>query len=40
MTTRRTVLKSGLGLAAGLALAVFLVTWLKPVRVDDRALTT
>ena len=28
------------GLAAGLALAVFLVTWLKPVRVDDRALTT
>jgi hypothetical protein len=27
------------GLAAGLALAVFLVTWLKPVRVDDRALT-
>jgi hypothetical protein len=26
-------------LAAGLALAVFLVTWLKPVRVDDRALT-
>lgn len=26
------------GLAAGLALAVFLVTWLKPVRVDDRAL--
>ena len=27
-------------LAAGLALAVFLVTWLKPVRVDDRALTT
>ncbi len=28
------------GLAAGLALAVFLVTWLKPVRVDDRALTS
>jgi hypothetical protein len=28
------------GLAAGVALAVFLVTWLKPVRVDDRALTT
>ena len=28
------------GLAAGLAVAVFLVTWLKPVRVDDRALTT
>ena len=27
------------GLAAGLALAVFLVTWLRPVRVDDRALT-
>jgi hypothetical protein len=27
------------GLAAGLALAVFLVTWLKPTRVDDRALT-
>ncbi len=27
------------GLAAGLALAVFLVTWLKPIRVDDRALT-
>ena len=27
------------GLAAGIALAVFLVTWLKPVRVDDRALT-
>lgn len=27
------------GLAAGLALAVFLVTWLKPVRADDRALT-
>ena len=27
------------GLAAGLALAVFLLTWLKPVRVDDRALT-
>ncbi|SNS73833.1 hypothetical protein SAMN06893096_107108 [Geodermatophilus pulveris] len=27
------------GIAAGLALAVFLVTWLKPVRVDDRALT-
>jgi hypothetical protein len=26
-------------LAAGLALAVFLVTWLKPVRIDDRALT-
>ena len=26
-------------LAAGLALVVFLVTWLKPVRVDDRALT-
>ncbi len=26
-------------LAAGLALAVFLVTWLRPVRVDDRALT-
>ena len=28
------------GLAAGIAVAVFLVTWLKPVRVDDRALTT
>ncbi|TFV62333.1 hypothetical protein E4P41_07515 [Geodermatophilus sp. DF01-2] len=27
------------GLAAGLAVAVFLVTWLRPVRVDDRALT-
>jgi hypothetical protein len=27
------------GLAAGVALAVFLVTWLRPVRVDDRALT-
>ena len=27
------------GLAAGLALTVFLVTWLRPVRVDDRALT-
>jgi len=27
------------GLAAGLALAVFLATWLRPVRVDDRALT-
>ena len=27
------------GLAAGLALAVFLVTWLRPVRADDRALT-
>ncbi len=26
-------------IAAGLALAVFLVTWLKPIRVDDRALT-
>ncbi len=26
-------------LAAGLAVAVFLVTWLRPVRVDDRALT-
>jgi len=28
------------GLAAGLALAVFLVTWLKPVRIDDRALAS
>jgi hypothetical protein len=28
------------GLAAGLALAVFLVTWLKPVQADDRALAT
>jgi hypothetical protein len=28
------------GLAAGFAFAVFLVTWLKPVRVDDRALTS
>lgn len=27
------------GLAAGLALLVFLVTWLRPVRTDDRALT-
>jgi hypothetical protein len=27
------------GLAAGLAVAVFLVTWLRPLRVDDRALT-
>jgi hypothetical protein len=26
-------------LAAGLAVAVFLVTWLRPVQVDDRALT-
>ncbi|RBY76013.1 hypothetical protein DQ238_18480 [Geodermatophilus sp. TF02-6] len=26
-------------LAAGLAVAVFLVTWLRPLRVDDRALT-